>query len=224
VRIHPFFWLVAALLALNNEGQTPPAEFVLWIVAMFASVLIHELGHAFAQRYYGGNPKIVLHGMGGLAICGDCKRSTWPQIFISLAGPGAGFCFAALLALAIRLSGHEVKIVPIFSFIPFAIWEPFPSAALQSLLQALMLINILWGAVNLLPVYPLDGGRVSRELCQLGNPRGGIILSLQISIACGAAMAFVGLVYWESLFSALLFGYLAYSSYRTLSAYRSNSW
>ena len=87
----------------------------------------------------------------------------------------------------------------------------------------LIWINGLWGLVNLLPIYPLDGGRVSRELCLLSQPQQGMILSLQISMFAAGAMVLVGLS-WKSLFVALFFAYLAYSSYRTLQAYRASLW
>jgi Zn-dependent protease len=82
----------------------------------------------------------------------------------------------------------------------------------------------LWGLINLLPVYPLDGGRVAREICTLGNPRRGIVLSLRISMVVAALMAAIAALSWNSLYTAILFGYLAYSSYRTLEAYQRSVW
>jgi Zn-dependent protease len=76
----------------------------------------------------------------------------------------------------------------------------------------------------LLPVYPLDGGRVAREVCTLADPRRGIVVSLRISMFVGALMAVVAGLMWNSLYTAILFGYLAYSSYRTLDAYQRNVW
>lgn len=234
VRIHPFFWVIAVIPALRGES-TPPAELFSWIAAVFISILIHELGHALMQRRFGGHPRIVLHGLGGLAICEDCDRSTRSQILISLAGPGAGFVFAALVALGVSATGHafgffsDQALPPPFQpsglrmFGLWWLWEEYSSPHINELLANLLFINVLWGAVNLLPIYPLDGGQVSRELCQIVNPRGGIILSLRISVIAAIGMAFVGLS-WQSLLVVVMFGYLAYSSYKTLEAYRSSLW
>jgi len=175
-----------------------------------------------------------LHGMGGLAICGDCDRSTRSQILISLAGPGAGFLFAALILVLVRIAGHQVgctwgnrEFAPLIidqSILGFTFyWEKFQSPHINLMIWNLLWINILWGAVNLLPIYPLDGGHVSRELCQLRHPREGMVLSLRISMIAAIGMAFVGLS-WQSLLVVLMFGYFAYSSYKTLEAYRASLW
>jgi stage IV sporulation protein FB len=242
VRVHPFFWVVIGLMGLSGGGEdgTPPAELVSWVAVVFVSILVHELGHAFLQRRFGGHPWITLHGIGGLASCDDCDRSPRSQILISLAGPVAGFAFAALTVAAIRLSGHVVGIarpggIPfeqlgiesargfsLFGLILY--WQSFASDAMNSLVHNILFVNVVWGLVNLLPVYPLDGGRVSRELCTLNHPRRGIILSLQISIGVALAMAGVGLLVWQSVFTMLMFGYLAYINYQTLQAYQQHRW
>ena len=230
VRIHPFFFLVGLLLSLR--GESPPEKVILWIVALLVSILIHELGHAFLQRRFGGNPRIVLHGMGGLAICGDCERTSRSQILISLAGPVAGFLLAAAVLVLIVLTGRRAGLSfgdPNIDGVALPVlgtkfyWEAFQSQHVNQMIGNLLQINILWGAINLLPIYPLDGGHISREVCQLSRPREGIVLSLQISVAAAVAMAIVGLA-WNDLFLVLLFGYLAYSSYKTLEAYRASAW
>lgn len=235
IRIHPYFWLVTVILGI----RLPPQQLLLWVAAVVFSIVIHELGHAFVQRYFGGRPRVVLYGMGGLAICDDCDRSTRSQILISLAGPAAGFLFAICLVLLVRLTGHGVGFivgdtrftsgdvanpsrVPVLGTILF--WQELANSVLDDAVFNLLLINILWGIINLLPIYPLDGGRISREVCQMASPRGGIIVSLQISIVAAAMMAIVGLVVWQSLLSTFMFGYLAFSSYQTLQAYRHNLW
>jgi stage IV sporulation protein FB len=236
VRIHPFFWITTLILGLGGGGPTPPGEVLGWVVAVFVSILIHEMGHAVAQRHYGGHPRITLYGMGGLAACDDCERSSRAQILISLAGPFAGFAFAALIMLAIRAVGHQSGVsladVPELKaegLIPLSLlgisfyWEAFAKYAVNYMIWQLLWINVLWGAVNLLPIYPLDGGQVSREVCIMGQPRRGMILSLQISTFAAAGMVFVGLS-WGSLLVSIFFGYMAYSSYRTLNAYRAGLW
>lgn len=232
VRIHPFFWLTTALLGLSS----PPAELLVWVGVVAVSILIHEFGHALAQRYYGGNPRVVLHGFGGLSICNDCDRSTLAQIVISLGGPVAGFLFAAVALALVGVSGHAVGVHWGQGEIPLAelgldqarviqlpglslYWQPLASDFANNLLVDVLWVNGLWGAVNLLPIYPLDGGHIAREVCMIGRPRQGLMLSLQISLVAAIAMAFVGLS-WRSLLVAFFFGYLAYTSYRTLEVYR----
>ncbi len=236
VRIHPFFWVTTLILGISGGGSTPPAEVIGWICAVFVSILIHELGHAVAQRHYGGHPRITLYAMGGLAACNDCDRSTRSQILISLAGPCAGFAFAALVLVAIRAVGHQAGLAiggdsqfEAQGLIPLSVlgislyWDPLSSYAANYMVWQFLWINVLWGTVNLLPIYPLDGGQISRELCLLGQPQRGMVLSLQISVFAAAAMALVGLS-WGSWFVGLFFGYLAYSSYRTLKAYQASLW
>jgi stage IV sporulation protein FB len=235
VRVHPFFWITAVLMGLRGAGGTPPAEMLIWIVVVFISILVHELGHAFAFRRYGGRPWITLHAIGGLASCDDYDERPWHDVAIALAGPGAGFILAAVALGFVGLSGHAFGWVPGETG-PLSVamegsmlggtfyWQPLGSRLADSLFWDVLQVNIFWGLINLLPVYPLDGGRVARELCMLRSPRSGIILSLQISIAVGAAMAFVGFFATQSIFMAIMFGYLAYANYQTLQAYRRPRW
>jgi Zn-dependent protease len=238
VRIHPFFWLVTLLLGASGDPQ--PVELVVWVVVVLASILVHELGHAFLQRRFGGRPRIVLYGMGGLAICDDCDRSPWRQVLISLAGPGAGFLLAAAVVMGVWLSGRRL-VVLLFGiaaqfgpagvqgtvaneFVLYAavLRDPFASEAANLLITNLLYVNALWGLVNLLPIYPLDGGRVARELLTLRNPRRGIIRSLQVSIGAAALVALYA-ISQEQWFTCLMFGVLGYGSYQALAAYQ-NYW
>ncbi|RIK77896.1 MAG: hypothetical protein DCC67_12155 [Planctomycetota bacterium] len=235
VRVHPLFWLSTALLGVTGGDRgTPPVELALWIAVVFVSILVHELGHAFVQRRFGGRPWITLHGFGGLASCNDCDRSPRSQILISLAGPAAGFLFVLLVAVALRLAGRSigwagelqtpegVLAIPLLGRVLY--WTPFESWQANLLLFNILWVNVFWGLINLLPVYPLDGGQVARELFLLGNPRQGIVYSLALSAVTGGAAAIWVLVNWRSIFTAAMFGYLAYVSYQTLQAYRANRW
>jgi Zn-dependent protease len=222
VRVHPWFWVIALLFGIMGRERADPAETVIWVGVLFVSILVHELGHAFLQRRYGGHPKIVLYGMGGLAICDDCDRRPTPQILISLAGPLAGFLLAALVLVSIRIAGHQIEFRGFKGWIGYFIpaWKQFDAPLLNTLVLNLLWVNIFWGLINLLPIYPLDGGRISREVFTLGHPRQGIIQSLWLSTIAAAGVAVFGLMTMGSLFIAAFFGYLAYSSYQTLQAYQ----
>jgi stage IV sporulation protein FB len=234
VRVHPLFWLVGLMPGLSGRGKTLPVELLVWIVVVFVSVLVHELGHAVVQRKFGGRPWITLHGLGGMASCDDCDRRPRSQILISLAGPVAGFLLAALVLLAINLTGRSAggtfgSKAPAgtddLSFFGLTLYfTPLDSPAVNLFVSNMLWVNVAWGLINLLPVYPLDGGRVARELFTLHQPRQGIVRSLQLSVVTGGAMALYGLVAWQSFFTAFMFGYLAYMSYQSLQSYQRNYW
>jgi len=230
VRVHPFFWLVAVLLCSRQLFKAPGLREALlvllpWVSAVFLSILCHELGHAFVMRAYGFRPWITLHGFGGLASYdpsasyGSKGNSPLAQILISFAGPGAGFLLAAVVVGAIKLAGYKI----VFALggplgIVFGM-EEIGSAAFTDFLWDVLFISFIWGAVNLLPVYPLDGGRISHEVLLTISPRNGIRQSLILSIFTAAALAVVGLVRMQSVFVALMFGYLAFTSFQALQAY-----
>lgn len=223
VRVHPFFWLIALLLGAQSGSV---AGLLTWMVALFLAILCHEFGHAMAMRAYGFHPSITLYGMGGLASYNQAGgyrskgSGTLGQILISAAGPGAGFLLAGVIVAGIVLSRHQIE----FQLGgPYGIWidmkEEIGSPIFTDLLFQMLFISIIWGIVNLLPVYPLDGGQIAREIFLKVNPRDGIRQSLLLSVITGVTLAVIGLLQWRSVFVALLFGYLAYTSYATLQAY-----
>jgi stage IV sporulation protein FB len=223
VRVHPWFWIVSLMLGIGGTDKADPLETVIWVAVVFVSVLVHEMGHALLQRHFGARPHIVLYSFGGLAIAEDRARSPWQQILILLGGPGAGFLFAAVILGGLHFSGHTVRFGAFEGFIGYLIpaWEPFGTRAVDVAIFNLLYVNIFWGLVNLLPIYPLDGGQISREVFTLRDPHRGIVASLWISIVVAAAMAVYG-VTRNSIFVAAMFGYLAYASYQTLQRYQSH--
>ena len=213
VRVHPLFWLVTLILGYQS-GDVP--SVMTWIVAVFLSILVHEMGHAAVMRAYGFHPWITLYGMGGLASYDQGysfrSKGTEPlgQVLICLAGPVAGFLLAAFMVLGVILANHAHVV---------------PNARVANLLDNMLFICVVWGVVNLLPIYPLDGGQIAREILLKLNSREGIRWSLLLSILAAGMMAAVGFIQWQSWFVALFFGYLAYTSYATLQAYSGrNPW
>jgi len=234
VRVHPFFWVATVLLGLG--GNPEPVGVLIWVVVVFVSILVHEFGHAFTQRYFGGHPWVTLYSFGGLASCNDCDRSPRAQLLISLAGPAAGFLFAAVVVAVVWITGNVIgfavnsdRVDPgqfglerllVQSLAVFvAYFQPYQSTPLNDAIGSLLQVNILWGLINLLPIYPLDGGQVARELFTLKNARSGIIQSLQLSVGAAALVAAYAL-FRGSFYMCLMFGFLAYGSYQTLQQYR----
>jgi len=228
VRVHPLFWLITVLLGTRGVESLLPV--LLWVVAVFVSILIHELGHVAAFRYYGSSAHVVLYSFGGLAIADSefgwsggrrgARRGAAGEALIAFAGPLAGFVFAALIVAFVYLAGYHVAFsTGLIEQLGFEVGppdRPIPSSKLQELVGDLLFVNILWGIINLLPVYPLDGGQISRAALTSANPSEGMRQSLMLSVFVAGGIALVAVVKWHELYMALMFGYLAYVSYTAL--------
>jgi Zn-dependent protease len=222
VRVHPFFWLVSLVFGATSDST--PGEVLMWVGVVFVSILIHELGHAVTARAYRSESWIVLYSFGGLAMHAPPVRDWRRRIAVMAAGPLAGFAFAAVLALGILAAGERVQ----FEWSPpFGIgWRTsFDEPWLRLLFSMLFFVNIYWGLVNLLPVFPLDGGQIARALfLQFG---GGEALRQSLWLSMLTAAGFVAYILMnrpDSLFLPLFFGYLAYLSYQELQDYGGGGW
>ena len=224
VRVHPLFWVIAFLFGFSSTNLL---YTLLWVLAIFVSVLVHELGHAFAFRRFGLRSSIVLHFAGGLTVPESVSwGSSWAsvalrpreEIVVSLAGPFSGFLLAALLIGAVAVSGGTVAVNWLLGFIPLPVVASLPVGGvfLTVLVYILVSVNVFWGLINLVPVYPLDGGNVARYAFLQNDPYDGVRKSLWLSVIAGGIVAFVGLVFLRSVYMALLFGFLAFQSYQSL--------
>ena len=239
VRVSPYFWLANALLgwelaqALDGIGREaspgPGMLLLLWIAGVFVSILVHELGHVWAMRYYGIRASIVLYHFGGLAVPESTmsylsfSRGTRRenQMVISAAGPGAEFALAIVLLLLIRLAGYHLRFpIPYLDrVLPLADGgTPISSFPLEAFLFFVILPSVYWALMNLLPVYPLDGGHIARDICLRISPQDGVRTSLILSVITGAAVAAYA-VTKNDFFLAIMFGMLAVSSFQVLQAY-----
>ena len=233
VRVHPFFWLVGLVMGLS--GRPSGIEMVIWIFAMFVSILIHELGHALMIRRFGRDAHIVLYAMGGLAIEGRPQSqygSPWSlesytgyrpprqrlpaeQILISAAGPGIQFALAGLIIAGIYATGGRIVLSP--GVIPLP--NPVLGGALANnsnlyvLAWDMLYINIFWAIMNLLPVLPLDGGQIALQVFMQQDPWQGTQRALWLSVIVGAAVAVIAIAMWKETFLFILFASLAVSSY-----------
>jgi len=224
VRVHPMFWLVALLM--GARGSNDAKQLMIWIGVVLVSILVHELGHAIAMQCYGWRPWITLYGMGGLASYdagftsqagsyGRKGNSTTAQIVISAAGPAAGFLLAAIVISILYASGYWI---PFFFNLKIGTGEPLRDPLLWTLAFDLLYVNIFWGLVNLMPIYPLDGGQISRELFLHSNSRDGLRQSIILSMFAAIGIAVYALSV-DRTFLAFMFGYLAYSNYQMMRPY-----
>jgi Zn-dependent protease len=167
VRVEPLFFVVIAILGVDPR-QPDPALIASWVAIAFASVLLHELGHAIAFRAFGVSPRVTLHGLGGLTS-GSGELSPLRHIVVSLAGPLSAMVLFGLPALWLDRSG-------------------LVSGDLAVIVGQAVWINIGWSLVNLVPVLPLDGGQVVSAVVDLATGGRGRRVAEWISIVVAAAL------------------------------------
>lgn len=174
VRVHPMHWVTSAFLGWDLFQVLGPAFLFVWIACVFVSVLLHELGHVFAGWYFGSKGSILLTSFGGLALGSTDLSRRWKRVIVLLAGPSIQLVFWAILWLGVPeatvwLAGRSIYLAYAYGF--------------------LLQINLWWALFNLLPIYPLDGGRISREVLKGARPRDGTLISLVISAVLAGLFA-----------------------------------
>jgi Zn-dependent protease len=157
-------WSFIALVAYlgwegwSADGVSGMTWVLAYVLSVFTCVVLHELGHAFTARRYGVKvPRILLLPIGGMAEFDRIPRNPRHEILIALAGP------AVNLALVIAFFAVGVRFP--------AGWDPmnFP-LTVPEFARHLVAMNIVMGAFNLLPIFPMDGGRVLRATLAIKKP------------------------------------------------------
>jgi Zn-dependent protease len=150
-------------------------NLLIWMGCGFVSILVHELGHAMAFRLYGSWSTIILHGFGGVAVSTDPPRSAGRRMVVALAGPVAGFALCGVVyGITLALAGVAVN--------------PYLAVALTFLLW----MTLFWNAFNLLPIPPLDGGSVCRELLAMLRVPNPDVPAYGIGFVCALLLAVWG--------------------------------
>ncbi len=191
VGIQWFFWLLAVVMGggLHADTRDDWIDVALWVIVVFVSILVHELGHALAARKFGYHSTIVLHGFGGVTIIPHAQFTRGQSIWVSLSGPLAGFLLAGVTLILSRLVHTEY-------------------AAVRTMISMSLFINIVWTLVNLLPILPMDGGQIFRELLGPGRLKAACLVG-GILAAIIAAYA----IKWQQIYLAFLFGYFAWINF-----------
>lgn len=123
------------------------AGAVILAIVVTLSILFHELGHALVARHYGLRPQILLHGLGGLCAH-DRAESDRHDVFIIAAGPGFGLALG-ILSWGLTLAFADALMMPKHRYLAHA-------------LETSIYVNVIWSFVNLVPLWPLDGGQLFR--------------------------------------------------------------
>ena len=196
VTVEPWHWAILAFFggALKIKDSEDLLPVLLFMAAGVVSIIIHELGHALTMRLFGGRHiSIVLHGWGGYAISQGAPFSRGQHILISLAGP--------LLQVA---CGLLVLIALIMSAATSSGSTGLEAGPVYQLLYSFIYVSLFWAVLNLIPVYPMDGGQILRGI--LGPRR--IQLTFQISIIVAIV---VGLLSYRFLGTYLLPIFMVFS-------------
>ena len=199
VQVQPFFWITLVLIGggLNANSPSSILNVGLFTIAGFVSVLVHELGHALTARKFGAHSEIVLQAFGGYAAYSGV-RLTRPQSFaVTAAGPG----IQILLGLAIYFA------------IPFL---PKVNQNAAYFIVTLMGISFFWAVLNLLPILPLDGGRMLDAI--LGPER--IRTTLWITIIVASLLAIIALKTGTGFLLPILLGMFAWQASQALRDHR----
>jgi Zn-dependent protease len=156
VELHVTFLLLVAYVAIDRglltRNPVHALQEVALLLSIFGCVLLHELGHAFAARRYGIRTReIVLLPIGGVARLQRMPDKPQQEIVVALAGPAVNVVLASLLALS--LGG-----------------PPDLAATELGILPTLFWVNVVMLVFNLIPAFPMDGGRVLRALLALRLP------------------------------------------------------
>ena len=198
VYLHWSFWLLPAWILFSGSGLTGALGSVLFVFAIFGCVVLHELGHALMARHYGiGTRDITLYPIGGVASLMRMPRRPSQELAIALAGPAvnvviAGLLFAVLIVVGIGSQGLVFNI------------------AGGSFLINLLAVNIALVVFNMLPAFPMDGGRVLRAFLAMRKP---YLRATEIAVRVGQVVAILlgllGLMSGGTLIFIAMFVFLA---------------
>ncbi|RWB34208.1 site-2 protease family protein [Mesorhizobium sp.] len=201
VRVHFTFLLLLVWIWLTHYriGGTPAAwEGVAFIIAVFACVVLHEFGHIAAARYFGiGTPDITLFPIGGVARLERMPEEPGQEFVIAVAGPLVNVAIAALIFALLGGSAGVEQMA--------GIEDPR-----MNFLARLAGVNVFLVLFNMIPAFPMDGGRILRAAlaARLSWSR-----ATQIAATIGQGLAFVfgfvGLFYNPLLIFIGIFVYLA---------------
>jgi stage IV sporulation protein FB len=179
------FWIVWLLLGLYILGLSW-RQILLWMGVVLVSDLVHEIGHAIVGRAFGARISIVIAGFGG-GLSGFEGLQRWQRVLFFAAGPIVSFALWGGV-VAYHYRGHPEA------------WDPAVALWIRRAVDHARFLNLFIAVINVLPIFPLDGGMIVRDVCQAISRRYGLIFSLLVSVLCaGGLVAYMATFYWEAI-------------------------
>ena len=192
IKVHATFPLLliwAAVVSYRQAGAAAAADFTLFLLALFACILLHEFGHIrMASRFGVRTPDVILLPIGGVARLERIPDEPKQELLIALAGPAVTLVIAGALFILAKLLGQHPSLDD-------------PVTGNQPFIVRLMAVNVYVLLFNLLPVFPMDGGRVFRALLAR---RLGLMRATRIAGGVGQAAAIAMGIYGFSAGAPLL--------------------
>ncbi len=194
VQVHWSFTLLFLFVIYVGKSRdaswTNIAMFGLFIIALFTCVLLHEFGHALSARYYGVQTKdITILPIGGVARLDHLPEKPFQEFVVAIAGPAVNVVIYAILAAFLYFT-HSLQ----FSFTELLADDSNEMIVdpVIGFLATLMQANLMLVVFNMIPAFPMDGGRVLRAL--LSMPLGRV-LATKIAAFLGQSIAVGFLIY-----------------------------
>ncbi|MBM3983144.1 MAG: site-2 protease family protein [Planctomycetes bacterium] len=174
--VHPTFWLLPLFVLIQTfgTGLTNVGFNLLFVFAVFFCVAMHEVGHALAARAYGiGTRDITLYPIGGVAMLERIPEQPWREVAVALAGPAVNVVIALALLIGLAASGFGAP------------WGDEPNVV-ERFVGPVFWANVVLCGFNLLPAFPMDGGRVLRALLALCRTR---LRATELAVYVGTVVA-----------------------------------
>jgi Zn-dependent protease len=195
IYIHWSFWVLAVFVFLSglSQGLSHAIALLGFVLAVFGCVFLHELGHAVAAKAFGKRTHdITLLPIGGVARIEGGNMSAVAEGWVAIAGPAVNFVIALALLIGSSLSGATLDFDP-------------GQVGKLSAVQQLIVANLVLGIFNLLPAFPLDGGRLLRSvLCYWLDRPAALQLSSRIGQWTSGLLLLSSIVWWNGM--GILFG------------------
>jgi Zn-dependent protease len=202
--VHFSFFLLLAFVAhygWSEGGLSGVAWNVGMLLVFFTCVVLHEFGHSLTARRFGVQVRrILLMPIGGMAEFDSIPRQPGRELLITIAGPAVNFIIAGLIAVAVGVPAGW----------PFGEYD-FPASTV-GFLQVVLHWNLLMGLFNLVPVFPMDGGRIFRALLatRVRYVRATFVAATLGKVLAGTGVI-IGIFFVQEVLVAVLFAFIFFA-------------